>query len=74
MQVKMVGDVNQITWVNGSSNDTAKWIPGPIIKPIVEAVESFFSKILSGSKVEIRIKLVNHTLKSQHREETCGES
>jgi exopolysaccharide biosynthesis protein len=39
----------------------------------VEVVESFFAQKASGSVVEVRIKLVNNTLKTQDREETSRE-
>ena len=52
------------TRINGATNDTAKWIPGTIIKPVVEVVESLLRKEASRSIVEVRIELVNNTLEA----------
>lgn len=42
-----------------TSNDSAKWIPRPVIKPVVEVVEAFLCQELGSSVVEIWIKFVN---------------
>jgi len=30
------------TWINSSTDDTSKWIPSSVIKPVVKAVKAFF--------------------------------
>ena len=52
-----------LTRVDCSSNNTTKRIPCSIIKPVVEAIKSFFSQVSCGSVVKVRIKLVDNTLK-----------
>ena len=61
------------TWVNGTTNDSAEWIPGHIIKPVVKCIESFLNQIFGCSVVEVGIKLVDNTLISQHGKETSAE-
>lgn len=41
------------TWVNGTSDDSAQWIPSPVIKPVVELVESFLCEETGGAVVEV---------------------
>jgi len=31
-----------VTWINCSANNTTKWIPSSVIKPVVKVVKSFF--------------------------------
>lgn len=44
------------TWVDCSTNDSAKWIPNLVIKPIMKLVKSFLCQELSGSEVKITTK------------------
>ena len=81
LPVKLLNSITQCsgvknetsTRVNSSTNDTTQRVPCSIIKPVVEAVESLLCQVARGSVVEVGIELVNNTLKSQHREQTCGK-
>jgi len=55
---------------NITSNNSPKRIPRSIIKPIVEIVKPFFCQKLGCAIVEVWIKFMNNTLKSQNREQT----
>lgn len=33
-----------LTWVNCSSNDSAQRVPGPVVKPVMEFIESLLSQ------------------------------
>jgi len=35
-----------------SSNNSAKWIPGSLIKPVEKVIESMFDHVMSGAVVE----------------------
>ena len=48
------------TWVDGSSNDPTKGVPGSVIKPIVEIVEALFCEVLCCTVIEVGIKLMNN--------------
>lgn len=61
------------TWVYCATNNTSQWVPSSIIKPVVKVVKTLFSQKTCGSVVEVRIKFVNDTLKTQHRKKTCGK-
>ena len=52
------------TWIDGSPDDTSQWVPGPVIKPVVEAVEALLCEKPRCPVVEVGVKLVNHTLKA----------
>lgn len=52
-----------------TTNDSAKRVPCPFIKPIVELVKPFFGKVLGGTVIEVWIKFMDHTFKPQHREQ-----
>ena len=58
------------TWVDGSPNDAAQRVPGAVVKPVVKVVEALLGQEASRAVVEVRIKLVDHALKPQHREQT----
>ena len=60
-----------VTWINGPSDDTAQWVPGTVVKPVVEVVETLLCQETGGAVVEVGIELVDHTLEAQHREQTC---
>ena len=51
------------TGVDGSSNDTTQRIPGTIIKPVVEIVETILRQIFGCAIVEVWIKLMNNRFK-----------
>lgn len=40
------------TRINGTANNTAQWIPGPIVKPIQEVIEAFFDHKSGRSVIE----------------------
>lgn len=42
-----------ITWIDGSTNDPPQRIPGPVIKPVVEFIKSFFCQEAGGTVVEV---------------------
>ena len=73
-----VHKVKQSIWIctriDSSSDDAAKRVPRPVIKPVVESVESFICQEPCCPIVEVRIKLMNNALKAQHGEQTCWES
>ncbi len=48
--------------IHCASHDTTQWIPGVLIEPIPEIVETLFRKELCNSVVEVWIKLVDDTL------------
>ena len=56
----------RLAWVNGPPNDPAQGVPCPVIEPVVEAVETFLCKVLGRPEVEVWIKFMNYTLKTQH--------
>ena len=62
-----------LTRVDGPPNDPAERVPCSVIEPVVEAVEALLGQELGRSEVEVRIKLVNDTLKPQHSEQPGGE-
>ena len=39
--------------------DTAQWVPGPVVEPVVEGVEALLGQILGRPIVEVGIELVN---------------
>lgn len=45
-----------LTRIYSPSNDPAQRIPGTIIKPVVERIESFLSQELCCTKIEVAIK------------------
>lgn len=51
------------TGINSSSNDTAQRVPGSVVKPVVELVETFLCQILGCAVVEVGIKLMDNTFK-----------
>ena len=53
--------------VDGSPNDPTKGIPGPVVKPVVETVESIISQVLGCAVVEVGIELVNDGFKPAGR-------
>ena len=55
---------------NITSNNSPKRIPCSVIKPIVEIVKPFFCQKFGCAIVEVWIKFMNNTLKSQNREQT----
>ena len=55
------------------SNDPPERVPCSVVKPVVEAVETFLSQELGRSEVEVRIKLVNDALETQHSKQSGGE-
>lgn len=56
--------------INSASNNPAQRIPRPIIEPVVEVVEALLGQEPRGTVVEVRVKLMDHTLESQHGEQT----
>lgn len=54
-----------------TTNDSPQWVPCSFIKPIVELIKSLFSQIFCCSIIEIRIKFMDDTFKSQHRKQSC---
>lgn len=58
-----------LTWIDGAPNDTPQGVPGPVIKPVVEAIEALFSEESRRPVVKVRIKLVDDALESQHRKQ-----
>jgi hypothetical protein len=56
---------------NITSYNSPKRIPCSVIKPVVEIIKPFFCQELRCTIVEVGIKFMNHTLKSQNREQTC---
>ena len=42
-------------------------LPGPVIEPVVEGVESILCQKLGGSVVEVRVKLMNHGLEPRYK-------
>ena len=50
--------------VDGAADDPTQRIPGSVIKPVVETVESILSQVLGGAVVEVGIKLVNDWFES----------
>ena len=55
------------------SNDPPERVPCSVVKPVVKAVETFLSQELGRSVVEVRIKLVNDALETQHSKQSGGE-
>ena len=61
------------TWIDGATNDTTQGIPGTVIEPVMEVVESFLHKEASCPIVEVGIKLMDNTFKAQHGEQSSRE-
>ena len=59
---------DELTWIDGASDNTSERIPGPVIKPVVEGVEALLRQVLGGSIVEVRIELMNHRLEPSVKE------
>ncbi len=62
--------IGTLTGVDGSTNDPTKRVPRSIVKPVVKLIETLLRQKASCTVIEVRIKLVNNRLESQHREET----
>lgn len=48
------------TWIDRAADDTAEWVPGAVIEPVMERVETLFREIFRRAVVEVRIELVDH--------------
>ena len=59
--------------VDGSTNNSAKWIPCSVIKPVVEIVEALFCQVLGCTIVEVRIKLMDDRFKPENRKKPGRE-
>ena len=57
------------TRVDGAPYDATEGVPGAVVKPVVEVVETLLREELGRSVVEVWIELVNDALESQHGEE-----
>ena len=55
--------------VDGAADDPAQRVPGPVVEPVVEGVETLVGQVLGRSVVEVGIELVNHGLVAQHRKQ-----
>ena len=42
-----------LTWVNGTADDSPQRIPCPVIKPVMELVETLLSQEAGGTVVEV---------------------
>lgn len=47
-------------WENGSTNDSAKWVPRLTVIPIPKVVKAFIVEVLGGPVIEPRVKLVDN--------------
>ena len=56
------------------ANDPSERIPSKVIEPVPEFIESFFSKELASSEVEVRIELVDNRFITNHGEEAYEEA
>lgn len=56
-----------------TSYDTAKGIPCPLIKPVVEFVEALVCQVTGCPVVEVRVKLVDDAFESEHGKQPGGE-
>lgn len=63
-----------VTRIDSAPNDPAQWVPCSVIKPVVEAVETFLSQVFGGPEIKVRIKLVNDALEPQHGKQSGRES
>jgi hypothetical protein len=54
-------------WVDGAPDNAAQRVPGPVVEPVVEGVESLLCQVLGRPIVEIGIELVNHRLEPGKR-------
>lgn len=41
------------TWINGATNDSPKWIPCSVIKPVVELIKTFFCQEAGCAVVKV---------------------
>lgn len=57
----MVNDTtgNHQAWVESSSSDATERVPGSVVEPVPEAVESICDEVFGGSKVEPRIEFMD---------------
>ena len=74
MYVCMISVVTaECTGVDGPSDDPAEGVPCSVVKPVVEAVETFLGQEFGRSEVEVGIKLVDDALETQHGKQSSGE-
>lgn len=59
--------------INRAADDPSQRIPGSVIEPIVEVVESLFGQEARRPVIEVRIEFVDDAFESEHREQTSGE-
>lgn len=56
-EVKEMTQPEKRTRINGSTDNSTKWIPSTLIKPVQKIVESFIHQIFGAAKVKVGIKL-----------------
>ncbi len=53
------------TRVNGATDDSTQWIPGSVVKPVVEGVKTMVGQEFGGAVVEIGVEFVDHGLETE---------